>query len=129
MSELQSIFFKTLTEVTISEPSNVLTRWLPVLDELKKDGFRDKWNYTEWSIAFAKELLDEFPRKSFHEHILKTKGFNSQRFDLSLFDHKSGEIRFVEVKLDDTFTKMQINDLEESIHTGLNIGIAVIEAP
>lgn len=129
LSELQSIFFKTLTEVTISEPSNVLTRWLPVLDELKKDGFRDKWNYTEWSIAFAKELLDEFPRKSFHEHILKTKGFNSQRFDLSLFDHKSGEIRFVEVKLDDTFTKMQINDLEESIHTGLNIGIAVIEAP
>ena len=30
LSELQSIFFKTLTEVTISEPSNVLTRWLPV---------------------------------------------------------------------------------------------------
>lgn len=127
--EIKEIFFETLKDVVHNKPADSLIQWLPSLSELQSGNQNDKWKYTEWSILFAKELLTEFPRSFIYNYILERGGFQSQRFDLSLFNLENGEIKFVEVKLDDNLTKMQIVDLKLSFMADMNIGLAVIETP
>lgn len=129
VESLMQSFQDELRNVVLNSSADDLTRWLSDPGEYKNLEYKEKWKYSNWSIEFAKDLLKNFNRESIYEHIKKMGGFSSVWFDLSLFNYATGAIKFVEVKLDDRFTDLQIMDLKSCLFNEIDIGLAKIHVP
>ena len=100
--------------------------YFPKVGDIIFNAERDKYNLNEWSIQFAKDLLLKLSWVDvYNKHFASCRNFIT-RFDLTLIGVDTNEVKFVEVKVDDSFTMFQKMDLVNSIQYNINIELAVI---
>jgi len=106
------------------------TDWLNELRLPEKTG--DKTDNSqkfinEWTLKFARQMIEVCDFDHLLEVLYRCDG-KVPRWDLSLIDKDSKQLRFVEVKWEDKFTSYQLKDLPRHIDSGGSIELCKIIA-
>lgn len=126
IAELRVKLLEQVEELSSSKEISVLRQYFPKIGDKISNEYRDKNNLNEWTIKFAEEALANIDWRKIYIKNLEAHGEYATRFDLTLVNYETSEVRFVEVKVDDSFTFWQKLDLTASIHHRLPVELAVI---
>lgn len=114
-----------LNDVANSCSVDELAKYFPRLGDRLSNDFRDKYNLTEWTLLFARELLDSFDRRQMVDIFSKCHSVSCS-LDLTVVDLANQSVKFSEVKVEDKFTDWQLQKLPNWIAAGLNLELCVI---
>lgn len=99
---------------------------LPKPPTERKSNFSADRNLNEWSILFAKELLESLDWAKLLNTYFQKSYYILNPFDLTVVNTTTSEVKFVEVKFKDKFTSKQIDYLAGAIACGIPVELFVI---
>lgn len=118
---------ESVEEISNEKNLELIENFYPEIGQIIFNEYRDKYNLTEWTIKFAKDILAKLDWKIIYSKYLDACGHYEVRFDLTVIDADRNDIKFVEVKVNDKFTEFQRQDLVYALQYNLPIELAIIE--
>ncbi|WP_306554023.1 hypothetical protein [Acidovorax sp.] len=105
--------------------ASIISR-LPTPPAEKKSHFSGDRNLNEWSILFARELLESMDWSKLLDLYFDKGLYILNPFDLTVVDTTNSEVKFVEVKFKDKFTANQFDYLAGAIASKINVELVVV---
>ena len=124
--QLRNKLVEEMEEISNSKDVSAICMYFPKVGDVIFNEYRDKYNLNEWSIKFAKDILENMSLLGIYKRIFEANGSYEAGFDLTAVNYEKNEVKFIEVKVDDKFTEWQINDLINAVYYNIPVELLTI---